>query len=102
MILPPDDKHGVPFYVDPADQPGLHRDTFKAWGCMLLGELHLQEFSLTEAIKTLLPKEYLSDSEVSEEEDGRSRSSVMVDSSDEEGAHRPPVMDSSDEEGAHR
>ena len=29
MILPPDDKDGTPFYQDPTDQPGFHRDIFK-------------------------------------------------------------------------
>ena len=107
MILPPDDKDGVPFYQDPSDRPGMHRDLFKTWGCKLIGELHLQQFSLTSKALTLLPLEYLSSSEASEEEDERSVSSCgVVDSSDEEGAHLPRGMqrplDSSDEEGAHR
>jgi hypothetical protein len=32
VILPPDDAQGVPFYVDPPGQPGLHRDLFMTWG----------------------------------------------------------------------
>ena len=32
VILPPDDSMGVPFYTDPVDQPGMHRDLFKTWG----------------------------------------------------------------------
>lgn len=28
-LLPPDDKDGMPFYVDPTDRPGWHRDQFR-------------------------------------------------------------------------
>ncbi|KAL1525702.1 hypothetical protein AB1Y20_020548 [Prymnesium parvum] len=28
-LLPPDDKEGMPFYVDPPAQPGMHRDIFR-------------------------------------------------------------------------
>jgi len=29
ILLPPDDKEGVPFYMDPADRPGMHADLFR-------------------------------------------------------------------------
>ena len=71
-------------------------------------------YPMSHAVKKHLPKEYASDSEVSDapitersvspelpEEDWRDNLSE-VDSSDLEGAHRPPTPDSSDAEGAHR
>ena len=125
MILPPDtsstvgqESISIPFYQDPPSQPGMHRDLFQSWAHKLLGELTLANFSFTAMACRHLPAEYMSDSEVVEESDGRSCSSwgdvaaggseepiarrpSMLDSSDEEGAHRPQVLDSSDEEGAH-
>ena len=38
-ILPPDDSTGVPFYQDPPDQPGLHRDLFREHARQLTREL---------------------------------------------------------------
>ena len=103
MILPPDDNEGRPFYQDPSDKPGMHRDLFKAWALKVLGELYnLNYLFTTEALKHL-PPEYESDSSEYEAESSSASSEAMVrplDSSDEEGAHRP--LDSSDEEGAHR
>ena len=99
MILPPDTVSG-PFYLDPPDQPGLHRDLFKTWGRKLLGELTSLNYMFTEMASAHLTSEYRSDSSCSEEPDERSRSSWGTpDSSDLEGAHQ---VDSSDEEGAHR
>jgi hypothetical protein len=117
MILPPDDNEGRPFYQDPPDRPGMHRDMFKAWAHTILGELHSAEYKFSQMALNHLPPEYLScDSCSEEEEDARSDSSLEedvreeeareeVDSSDEEGAHLPMAtrrekVDSSDEEGA--
>lgn len=36
MLLPPDDKEGTPFYVDPPDRPGWHRDEFRSHARRLL------------------------------------------------------------------
>ena len=99
MILPPDTVSGA-FYLDPPDQPGLHRDLFKTWARKLLGELTSLNYIFTEMASAHLTSEYRSDSSCSEEPDERSRSSWGTpDSSDLEGAHK---VDSSDEEGAHR
>ena len=66
-ILPPDDASGVPFYVDPPEQPGMHRDLFRAWGQKVVGELHTAGYSLDRRLLQYLPREYLS-AESSEEE----------------------------------
>ena len=103
MILPPDDATGTPFYQDPSHLPGYHRDLFKKWAHMLLGEMHSANFVMTKAALMHLPPEYRAcDSSCEEYEDERSCSEEetpqVVDSSDEEGAH----LDSSDSEGAHQ
>jgi hypothetical protein len=108
MILPPDDAAGNSFYADPADQPGFHRDIFKTWAHMLLGELHSALVPMTLRALAHLPRQYQGcDSPCESEEDQRSRSDEaearpeILDSSDEAEA-RPEILDSSDEEGAHR
>ena len=54
VILPPDDKHGVPFYVDPPNQPGLHRDMFRSWAKEMIGELmETEKFELTLRLEAL-------------------------------------------------
>ena len=96
MILPPDDAAGNSFYADPAGQPGFHRDTFKTWAHMLLGELHSARVRMTpQALRHLPPQYRASDSSCESEEDERSRSEEdernrsEEDSSDAEGAHQP-------------
>ena len=111
LILPPDDSRGVAFYVDPPNQPGLHRDHFKTWARRIAAELVMQGFPMSEAVLSHLPREYQSDSG-SDAPPATPRSvspsiledSDSVDSSDIEGAHRAasPEPDSSDMEGAHR
>ena len=66
VILPPDDAEGVPFYLDPAEQPGLHRDLFKTWGRRVAGELVTQGFPMSRAVMSHVPVEYRSDSEGSQ------------------------------------
>ena len=108
VILPPDDAQGTPFYVDPAGQPGLHRDLFKTWGRRVAGELVLKGFPMSPSVMSHLPVEYQSDSNAEESQPATERSvsptpSISsIDSSDLEGAHRLRTPDSSDEEGAHR
>ena len=65
VILPPDDAGGVPFYVDPSTQPGMHRDMFKTWGRRVAGELLTRRFPMSAAVVSHLPQEYQSDSEES-------------------------------------
>ena len=67
-ILPPNDSSGIPFYVDPEDQPGLHRDLFQGWARRVLGELVLHGFPMSPLACTHLPREYRSDEESSEGE----------------------------------
>ena len=106
MILPPDDANERPFYQDPEDSPGFHRDLFKKWARKMLGELHVAQLPWTRQALAHLPPEYLECDSSCHEEDERSVSEEeaeksLTDSSDEEGAHRP-MTDSSDEEGAHQ
>ena len=118
VVLPPDTVGegaiSLPFYIDPPNQPGYFRDLFKTWGRRVAAQLVVMNYPMSHAVKKHLPKEYASDSEVSDapitersvspelpEEDWRDNLSE-VDSSDLEGAHRPPTPDSSDAEGAHR
>ena len=61
IILPPDDSEGQPFYQDPIDQPGMHRDLFKTWARRVAGELLVKGFPMSRDVKTHLPLEYLSD-----------------------------------------
>lgn len=69
-ILPPDDESGVPFYVDPPEKPGMHRDLFRAWGQKVCGELHALGYPLERRLLRQVPKEYLSgESSCSEEEE---------------------------------
>ena len=62
LIIPPDDSRGVAFYVDPPNQPGLHRDHFKTWARRIAAELVMQGFPMSEAVLSHLPREYQSDS----------------------------------------
>lgn len=102
MILPPDDAQGNCFYQDPPGRSGMHRDLFKVWAHKLVGELLMEDYSMSKLACQHLPAAYKSDSSFVESEDARSVSSWGdVDSSDLEGAHRPPDVDSSDLEGAH-
>ena len=67
VILPPDDAHGVPFYQDPANNPGAHRDMFKTWGRRVAGELVSRGFQMSDRVLSHLPREYQSDSEGSQQ-----------------------------------
>ena len=91
----------TPFYQDPPDQPGLHRDVFKAWAHKLLGELTSLNYTFTQFARAYLTSEYKSDSSSVEEPDERSEeleerscnssrsdSVLTLDSSDEEWARR--------------
>lgn len=68
VILPPDttspDGTATPFYVDPPDQPGAHRDMFKTWGRRVAGELCRLGFPMSKLVRSHLPAEYMSDSGV--------------------------------------
>ena len=72
MILPPDDAAGVPFYVDPAGSPGLHRDMFKTWGRLVAGELASRGFPFSLMARAHFPPQYASDGEgsISDATDG--------------------------------
>ena len=70
VVLPPDDATGMAFYVDPADQPGLHRDLFKTWGRRVAGELLTRGYPMSRAVVSHLPVQYQSDSELSVSEGG--------------------------------
>ena len=72
VILPPDDATGLPFYLDPADSPGQHRDMFKTWGRRVAGELLSLGFPMSRAAIAHLPAEYQSDSECTLSEGVRS------------------------------
>ena len=63
VILPPDSEDGNPFYVDPPNQPGLHRDMFKTWGRVVAGELATDGYPMSAACRSHLPAQYGSDSE---------------------------------------
>ena len=67
IILPPDDADGTPFYVDPVDKPGYHRDLFKEWARKVLGELVIHGYPMSSMSLRHLPKEYQS-GESSDEE----------------------------------
>jgi hypothetical protein len=108
-ILPPDDAAGTPFYINPPTQPGLHRDLFKTWGRRIAAELLMKNYPMSAKVLSLLPKEYLSDSDSdappatprSVSPEPVDNSDMEADSSDMEGGRRPPTPDSSDLEGAH-
>ena len=72
VILPPDDASGVPFYLDPVDSPGLHRDLFKTWGRRVAGELLTRGYPMSRAVISHLSPEYLSDSEYTPSEAAQS------------------------------
>jgi hypothetical protein len=63
VILPPDDAQGVPFYVDPENQPGYYRDIFMTWGRRAAGELLTMGFPMSREVRSHLPAEYASDCE---------------------------------------
>ena len=71
-ILPPDDAMGIPFYVDPVDRPGYHRDIFQAWARKVLGELVSNGFPMSAQARTHLPQAYLSGESSCEEEEAES------------------------------
>jgi hypothetical protein len=96
VILPPDDAHGVPFYVDPPAQPGLHRDLFKTWGRRVAAELLMKGFPMSATALSNLPEEYHSDCD-SDAPPATPRSVTPEPGSEMEG----PTPDSSDVEGAH-
>ena len=102
IVLPPDDKNQTPFYVDPPDRPGMHRDLFKAWAHKMLGELVALQYPMTALALQHLPAEYMSDSCAEEFDDERSVSSWGIrsyTSSDLEGYEElKRTTDSSDEE----
>ena len=58
MILPPDDATGTPFYQDPNHLPGYHRDLFKKWAHVLLGEMHSANIVMSAAALMHLHPEY--------------------------------------------
>lgn len=61
VVLPPDTQTEmgatIPFYIDPPDQPGAHRDLFRAHGKMMVGELLKAGFALTPALTSRAPQE---------------------------------------------
>ena len=73
IVLPPNDAHGTPFYVDPVDRPGFHRDLFQSWARKVLGEFVLQGYPMSPLARTHLPPDYMSgESSAEEEEEGGS------------------------------
>lgn len=62
MVLPPDttDEKGctIPFYMDPPDRPGLHRDQFKAHARQMLGKLLVAGFKLSQRMLDLVPEQF--------------------------------------------
>ena len=52
-LLPPDDKDGNPFYTDPPDQPGLHRDLFRRHARKMVGLLWDEGYPLSERLRRL-------------------------------------------------
>ena len=68
IILPPDAADGTPFYVDPENAPGYHRDLFQKWARMVLGEFVANGFPMSPLARTHLPREYMSEESSSEEE----------------------------------
>ena len=59
-ILPPDDLDGTPFYVDPPERQGMHRDLFRDWGRKVVGELHVAGFAMQRSLVRQMPLEYQS------------------------------------------
>ena len=53
VLLPPDDKDGVPFYVDPPGQPGMHRDLFKGHARVMLRKLEELSYPLSTQLSRL-------------------------------------------------
>ena len=101
MILPPDDSNGTPFFADPAAQPGFHRDLFKTWGRRIAAELLMLDYPMSPLVRSHLPTAYQSESEDEVVTPRSCSPAASIDSSDMEGAHRPPSPDSSDVVGAH-
>ena len=64
VVLPPDvadpaTGRSIPFYVDPRNRPGLHRDVFAAHAKRMVGELMRAGFlNFTPALAALAPAEY--------------------------------------------
>ena len=64
-ILPPDDKEGNPFYVDPPESPGRHRDLFRQHGLKMAKKLLDSGYPLSDKFERLVDKfERLVDSEL--------------------------------------
>jgi hypothetical protein len=62
VVLPPDveDSTGssIHFYLDPPNQPGWHRDTFKAHAKTMLGEMLEKNFLLSVGLSARAPAQY--------------------------------------------
>ena len=71
VVLPPDveDSKGrsIPFYLDPPNQPGLHRDAFRAHAQMMLGELLKENFELSARLSAQAPAQYQQEKAAAEE-----------------------------------
>ena len=52
-LLPPDDKEGTPFYVDPPDRPGMHRDLFRAHAQKAVGLMVEEGWPLSDKLGRL-------------------------------------------------
>ena len=52
-LLPPDDKEGTPFYVDPPDRPGMHRDLFRAHAQKVVGRMVEEGWPLSDKLGRL-------------------------------------------------
>ena len=63
VIMPPDTEDPlvagktIPFYRDPPDRPGLHRDLFAAHSGQLLGKMLLAGFNLSPSLTSCAPPE---------------------------------------------
>ena len=54
VILPPDDKEGTPFYKDPEDEPGLHRDLFRKHALKMTKALMEEGHAFTQKLQELV------------------------------------------------
>ena len=52
-ILPPDDKDGVPFYQDPPDSPGMHRDLFRMHAKKIISTMVEESWPLSKRLAML-------------------------------------------------
>lgn len=53
ILLPPDDKEGTPFYVDPPTQPGMHRDLFRRHAKKMVKEMRDAGWPLSDSLSKL-------------------------------------------------